>query len=84
MNLFTDMWDLLLKFRCNRFILLEDIWKAFLIIGLNREPDKNCFCFFVKIKDRLVCFRYRTHFWVSSQSFYPQFYYQASCAEVLY
>ena len=36
-NLFTDMWDLLLKFRCNRFVLLADIWKAFLMIGLNRE-----------------------------------------------
>ena len=26
-NLFTVMWDLLLKFRCNRFVLLKDIQK---------------------------------------------------------
>ena len=26
-NLFTDTWDLLLKFRCHRFVLLKDIHK---------------------------------------------------------
>ena len=26
-NLFTDTWDLLLKFSCNRFVLLKDIHK---------------------------------------------------------
>ena len=40
-NLFTDMWDLLLKFRCHRFVLLKDIQNAFHVIGLNRERDKN-------------------------------------------
>ena len=29
------------------------------MIGLNRKRDKNCFCFFVKIKDWLVYFRHR-------------------------
>lgn len=59
-NLFTDMWELLLRFRCNRYVLLADVRKAFLMIGLNKERDRNCFCFFVKIKEKLVCFRYRT------------------------
>ena len=61
-NLFTEMWDLLLKFRYNRFVLLADIRNAFLMIGLNREQDKNCFCFSVKIKDELECFRNKTLF----------------------
>ena len=33
-NLLTDMWNLLLKFRCNRFVLLADILKE--IAKLNK------------------------------------------------
>ena len=35
MNLFTDMWDLLLKFRCNNFVLFADIHKE--ITKLNKS-----------------------------------------------
>ena len=59
-NLFTDMLELLIKFRMDRFVLLVDIRKAFIIIRLKSKRDKNRFCFFVKIGDQLVNFRYKT------------------------
>ena len=59
-NLFTDILELLIKFKMDRYVLLADIRKAFLMIHLKSERDKNCFCFFVKIGDKLVIFRYKT------------------------
>lgn len=59
-NLYTDMLELLFKFRTNNFILLADIRKAFLMIKLKNEFDKNRFCFFLKLEDKLVRFRYNT------------------------
>lgn len=59
-NLYTDMLHLLLKFRMDHCVLLADIRKAFLMIRLNSERDKNCFCFFMKIGNQLVSFRYKT------------------------
>ena len=39
---------------------LADIRKAFLMIILNSEKDKNRFCFFLKEGDKIICFRYST------------------------
>merc|ERR1712121_282502 len=46
--------------RTNKYTLLGDLRKAFLMIKLRSEKDKNRFCFFVKLGDRLVCYRYTT------------------------
>lgn len=59
-NLYSDMLELILKFRTNRYVFLADIRKAFLMIKLRNESDKNRFCFFLKLEDKLVCFRYKT------------------------
>ena len=45
-NLMTDMIKLLLYFRSNKFTMISDIRKAFLMIKLGHEEDKNRFCFF--------------------------------------
>ena len=58
-NLTGDMLNLLMSFRANNYILLADIRKAFLMIRLSLEADKNKFCFFIKDEDHL-CFRYST------------------------
>lgn len=44
-NFFTDILELLLKFRMDRYMLLADIHRAFLMIRLNSDGDKNRFCF---------------------------------------
>ena len=59
-NLINDMLNLLLLFRTNKYVLLVDIRKAFLMIKLNSEKDKNQFCFFLKEGDKIICFRYST------------------------
>ena len=59
-NLTGDMLQLLLSFRANNYVLLADIRKAFLMIRLKLEGDKNRFCFFLRDGDRLRCFRYST------------------------
>ena len=59
-NLTGDMLNLLMSFRANNYILLADIRKAFLMIRLSLEVDKNKFCFFIKDGDHLRCFRYST------------------------
>ena len=40
--------------------MLTDIRKAFLMIRLNPEKDKNRFCIFLKAGNELICFRYTT------------------------
>ena len=54
------MLESLLKFRMDHCVLLADVRKAFLMIRLNRDKDKNRFCVFVKFNDKLACFRYKT------------------------
>ena len=56
----ADMCNLLILFRTNKYTLLGDLHKAFLMIKLKNEKDKNRFCFFVKLGDKLVCYRYTT------------------------
>ena len=59
-NLINDRLNLLLLFRTNKYVVLADIRKAFLMIKLNSEKDKNRFCFFLKEGDKINCFRYTT------------------------
>ena len=59
-NLMKDMIKLLLTFRTNDYTLLADIKKAFLMIKLKCEEDKNRFCFFLKEGSQLKCYRYTT------------------------
>ena len=47
-NLMTDKTKLILYFRSNKFTMISDIRKAFLMIKLGHEEDKNRFCFFLK------------------------------------
>ena len=56
-NLSSDMLDLL-KFKSEKYVLLADVRKAFLMIRLKENRDKNRFCFFLKLSEELVCFRY--------------------------
>ena len=44
-NLMGDMLDLLLLFRSNKYIMLADICKAFLMIKIGSIEDRNRFCF---------------------------------------
>ena len=59
-NNMQNMLMLILLFRTNKFVLLGDLRKAFLQIRLKLLRDRNRFCFFLKIGDRLRCFRYNT------------------------
>ena len=59
-NIMADMLELLMLFRTNRYSLLGDLRKAFLMIKLKSLRDKNRFCFFVKEGNKLVCYRYTT------------------------
>ena len=54
------MIEILLRFKCNKYVMLKDLRKAFLMIKLKREEDKNRFCFFMKEEDELLCYRYNT------------------------
>ena len=59
-NLMQDMAALIMLFRTNKFALLGDLRKAFLQIKLKLLKDKNRFCFFLRVGDKLRCFRYKT------------------------
>ena len=59
-NHLSDMLRLYFFFKTNKHVMLADIRKAFLVTRLNSEKDKNRFCFFLKVGDELVCFRYTT------------------------
>lgn len=48
------MLELLLKFRMDRYVLLANLHRAFLMLQLNSDRDKNCFCFFVKFNNKFV------------------------------
>ena len=45
-NLMADMCNFLILFCTNKYTLLGDLRKAFLMIKLKSEKDKNRFCFF--------------------------------------
>ena len=45
-NLMGDMLDLLLQFRSNKYVMLADIRKAFLMIKIGSIEDRNRICFF--------------------------------------
>ena len=59
-NLMQDMAALVMLFRTNKYILLGDLKKAFLQIKLKLERDRNRFCFFLRVGNKLKCFRYTT------------------------
>lgn len=59
-NLMQDMAALVMLFRTNKYTLLGDLKKAFLQIKLKLERDRNRFCFFLRVGNKLKCFRYRT------------------------
>ena len=46
-NLMGDMLELLLLFRSDKYVMLADIRKAFLMIKIGSIEDRNRFCFFV-------------------------------------
>ena len=60
-NLFTDMLELLVKFRIDNWVLLADVRKVVLMRQLKEDRDKNRFCFLVKFNDKLVCYRYHIY-----------------------
>ena len=60
-NLMTDMTKLLLYFRSNKFTMISDIRKAFLMIKLGHEEDKNRFCFFLKRRKQIELFQIQNH-----------------------
>jgi hypothetical protein len=60
MNLISDLVDLLLSFRANKYVMLSDIKQAFLQIKLKRISDKDKFCFFWYKNGKLVTYRYNT------------------------
>ena len=57
-DLMSSLLQLLLKFRCNKYVVLADIKQAFLAIKLLTEEDKNRFCFFWIENDKIVTYRY--------------------------
>ena len=59
-NLMGDLFKLLLLFRSNKFVIVSDIRKAFLMIKLADGVDRSRFCFFMKEGDRIICYRYNS------------------------
>ena len=47
-NIMSDMLELLMLFRTNKYVFLGDLRKAFLMIKLKSIRYMNHFCFFVK------------------------------------
>ena len=45
-SLINNLIEILLKFKMIKFVMLGDVKKAFLMIRLKTERDKNRFCFF--------------------------------------
>ena len=59
-NLLRDLTELLIYFRTNKYVMLGDIRKAFLMIRLSSEEDKSKFCFFMYENNKLITFRFNT------------------------
>ena len=60
-NLINDLFKLLVRVRQGKYVAMGDIRKAFLMIGLRDEEDKNRFCLLWRDKNnKLIAYRYRT------------------------
>ena len=60
-NLLGNLFELLLKIRENKYLVTSDIKKAFLMIRLKKESDKNKFCILFKNEEgKLLAYRYKT------------------------
>ncbi|XP_064088753.1 uncharacterized protein LOC135203073 [Macrobrachium nipponense] len=59
-NLMKDIVKLSIYFRSNKFTMLNNFKQTFLQIRLAKEADKNRFCFFMRVGNRLVTYRYKT------------------------
>ncbi|KAG1677791.1 MMS19 nucleotide excision repair [Nymphon striatum] len=59
-DLMSNLFDLLIKFRTGRCAVLSDIRKAFLMIRLKNEEDKNRFSFLIKKDGKFYPYRYKT------------------------
>ena len=59
-NLMKNLWELIMLFRTNKYCMMGDIRRAFLMIKLSSIEDKNKFCFFMRENGKLIMFRYRT------------------------
>ena len=57
-NLMGDLTALLLSFRANKYVMFSDIKKAFLMIKLKLESDRNKFSFFWYKDSKIVAYRY--------------------------
>ena len=64
----TDMTKFLLYFRSNKFTVISHTKKAFLMIKLGYEEDRNRFCFFLKEGNKLSCFGYKTIIFANNSS----------------
>ena len=69
-NLIASLFKTLLTFRTNKYVMLEDISKAFLMIRLLLEEDKNKFCFFWEESGELIAYRYASILFRLSASLY--------------
>ena len=54
------MLDLILLFKANKYVLLGDLRKAFLMVRLKSLRDKNRFCFFLRVNNQIRCYRFNT------------------------
>ena len=59
-NIMQNMLDLILLFKANKYILLGDLRKAFLMVRLKSLRDKNRFCFFLRVNNQIRCYRFNT------------------------
>jgi hypothetical protein len=60
-DLLQPLLKLILNFRTNEFVLLSDIRKAYLMVRLREEEDRNRFCFlWYDDEDKVTVFRYNT------------------------
>ncbi|XP_047741013.1 uncharacterized protein LOC125179354 [Hyalella azteca] len=59
-DLMNDLLGILIKVRCDNYLVMSDVKKAFLQIKLASVKDRNKFCILWKVDGRLVVYRYKT------------------------
>ena len=59
-TLMGDILKQFIRFSTYKYVLVADIRKAFFIIHLASEKNRNRFCLFLKKGDNLRCYRYST------------------------
>jgi hypothetical protein len=59
-NIMGTLFNLLIGSRCDNFLVLSDIRKAFLQIKLARDEDRNKFCILWRTENGLKVYRYTT------------------------